>query len=169
MIAKMLGALQRSWQVHPKKLVAALIKGLENQSRTISGLNSTTVGISCQEEPIEWTAEDYENICDNITGKRLSLEAVQIAMREEVEFMDKLAVLKEVPVEQSWSETNAKPIEIKWIYTNKGDGDPVESMSRLVATELEVHQVKMGILRDNVFSATPPLESRATLDELGVD
>ena len=108
----------------------------------------------------------YENICDNITGKRLSPEAVRIARREEVEFMDKLAVLKEVPVEQSWSETNAKPIEIKWIYTNKGDGDRVESMSRLVAIELEVHQVKMGIFRDNVFSATPPLEFRATLDEL---
>ena len=42
-------------------------------------------------------------------------------------------------------------------------------MSRLVPTELEVHQVKMGIFRDNVFSATPPLEFRATLDELGVD
>ena len=81
-----------------------------------------------------------------------------------------MVVLKEVPVEQSWSETNAKPIEIKWIYTNKGDGDRVESMSRLLATELKIHQVKMGILRDDVFfSLTPPLESRATLDELGVD
>ena len=61
-------------------------------------------------------------------------------------------------------------MKIKWIDINKGDGDRVESMSRLVATELEVHQVKMGILRDDVFfSATPPLESRATLDELGVD
>ena len=36
MIANMFGALQRSRQVHPKKLVAAIITGLKDQSRTIS-------------------------------------------------------------------------------------------------------------------------------------
>ena len=45
MIAKMLGELQKSRQVHPKKLVAALFTGLKDQSRTISGQNSTTIGI----------------------------------------------------------------------------------------------------------------------------
>ena len=55
-------------------------------------LNSTTLVISCEAEPVEGTAEDYENISDNITGERLSPEAVQMARREELEFMDKLAV-----------------------------------------------------------------------------
>ena len=72
----------------------ATTTGLKVQLRTISRLNSTTVGISCAEEPIEWTAEDYENIYDNITSKRLSLEAVQIVRQEELEFINKLAVLK---------------------------------------------------------------------------
>ena len=31
-------------------------------------------------------------------------------------------------------------------------------VSRLVTTEVRVHQVKMGILRDDGFSAAPPLE-----------
>ena len=31
--------------------------------------------------------------------------------------------------------------------------------SRLVAIEENVHEVKMGILRDDVFSATPPVEA----------
>ena len=31
--------------------------------------------------------------------------------------------------------------------------------SRLLTTELRVHQVNVGILRDNVFSETPPLET----------
>ena len=35
----------------------------------------------------------------------------------------------------------------KWIDINTGEG------------ELKVHQFKMGILRDDVFSATPPLEA----------
>ena len=40
-------------------------------------------------------------------------------------------------------------------------------MSRLLATELKVHQVKMGILRDDVFfSLTPPSETVRLLMKL---
>ena len=75
MISKRLSALQRSRQVHPKELVAAIFTGLKDQFRTIVWLSSTTVGVSCDEEAIKWTTEDYENICDNITGKVSSSEA----------------------------------------------------------------------------------------------
>ena len=97
-----------SKEVAPQ-LVAAMITGPKEKLRTIGWLNSTNVGISCEEEPIEWTAEDGDIICDNITDTRLSPEAVQIARLEELEFMDKPAVLKEVPIELCWSETNATP------------------------------------------------------------
>ena len=96
---------------------------------------------------MDGTTEDYNNICDNIIGKRWSPEAVHIAKREALEFLDNLAVLEEVPVGQCGLETNAKPIGKKWIDINKGDGDRVEIRSRLMATELKVDQVKMGILR----------------------
>ena len=84
MITKKLSELQRSRQCLPPKRVAAIITRLNDHLRTI-GFNSTTVGVSCKEEPIEWTAEEYENICDNITGKRLS--TVHIARWRELEFM----------------------------------------------------------------------------------
>ena len=70
-------------------------------------------------------------ICDNITGKRLSPEAVQIARQEELEFMDKLAVLKEVPVEQCWLETNANPI-----------GATTTQAIEIESSELKVHAGK---------------------------
>ena len=70
-------------------------QGSKDQLTRIGWLSSTTVGI----KPV---TEKY--------GKRLSPEAVQIARREELEFMDKLEVLKEVLVEQCWSETSAKPM-----------------------------------------------------------
>ena len=159
MIAKRLSELQRCRQSHPKEFVAATIMCMKDQLRTIGRLSSTTVGTSPKEELIEWTAEDFDNICDNITGKRWSPEAVQTARREELEFIETLAVLKEVPVEQRWLETNAKAIGTKWIDINKGDGDRVEIRSTLVAEELKVLQVKMGILHDDIFSATPPLEA----------
>ena len=41
-------------------------------------MKSTTVGVSGEEEPVEWNVEDYKNICDNLTGQRLSPEALQI-------------------------------------------------------------------------------------------
>ena len=61
-----------------REKVAAIITCLTDQSKTTGWLWSTTVGISCEEEPMEWTAEDYHGVCDN-TGKRLSPEAVQTA------------------------------------------------------------------------------------------
>ena len=129
MIVKRLSGWQRGRQVRPKE---ACSTGLQDQLRTIGRLNSKTVGF--QEEPIEWTADDYENISDNITGKTLSPEAVQIARREELGSMGELAVSKEVSFEQCRSETNAKPNGTKWIDIKKGDGDRVEIRSRLVAS-----------------------------------
>ena len=73
--------------------------------------------------------------------------------------MDKLDVMKEVPVEQCYAETNAKPIGTKWVDINKGGGENIIVRSRLVATETKLHQIRNGILRDDVFSATPPLEA----------
>ena len=84
---------------------------------------------------------------------------VMQARTEELEFMDRLGVMTEVPVEQCWLETNAKPVGTKWVDIDKGDGERVEVRSRLVAMELKSQQVRAGISRDDVFSATPPLEA----------
>ena len=54
------------------------------------------------------------------------------------------------------------PIETKWIDINKGVGDRVEIRSRHAATQLKMHLVKVGILPDDVSSATPPLEAVLT-------
>ena len=113
MVKKKLSELQRSGQVRPQKRVAAIMTGSEGPVGTYSWLNPTTVEISCEEEPTEWTAIDCDNICDNITGKRFSPEDAQIARREELDFMDKLAVLQEVPLDQCWLDTNAKPMKTK--------------------------------------------------------
>ena len=77
-----LSDVQRSRQIRPKKLVTAIVTGLKDQLSTI-----------------EWTVEDHEKICDNITGKKLCPEDVQIGRRKELELVIKLALLKEVPIE----------------------------------------------------------------------
>ena len=62
---------------------------------------------------------------------------MKAARMEELDFLDKLKVLQEVPLEQCWLETNQKPVGTKWLDLNKGDGERVEIRSRLVATELK--------------------------------
>ena len=47
-----------------------------------------------------WTAEDYEGIRDNGTGQTLDPTRVMAARDEALEFMDKLNVMTEVPIEQ---------------------------------------------------------------------
>ena len=96
-------------------------------------------------------------MCDNIVGNRWSPDAVHTA--KDLEVIDKLAVLKAIPAEQCWSDTYAEPFGTKWIDINKGDGDRVEVRSRLEATEMKVHQVKMGTLCDVLFCAAQPLEA----------
>ena len=48
---------------------------------------------------------------------------VRRARQEGTEFIDTLAVLREVPVEQCWLETNANPTGTKRSDINRGDGD----------------------------------------------
>ena len=68
-IVKIFGELQRSPQVRPKKLVAAIITGLKDQLRTIGWLNSTTFGISFKEEAVEWIAEESGGRADCKSGR----------------------------------------------------------------------------------------------------
>ena len=53
------------------KLVTTMITGLKDQERTRRLVELTTVGISFEKESMKWTAEDYENICDNINQQEV--------------------------------------------------------------------------------------------------
>ena len=138
---------------------ADVLRGLRCELELRGWLSNLTVGATCEEEPVAWTVDDYDNIRDNVTGQRLDPAKVLVARTEELEFMDKLDVMTEVPLEQCWLETNAKPVGTKWVDINKGDDARVELRARLVAMELKSQQVRAGISRDDVFSATPPLEA----------
>ena len=103
---------------------------MRDKLKTNGWLNAATVRVACKEEPVERTVEDDEDICNDITGKNMCPEAVQKARREQLEFMNQLGVMKDVPVEKRWQEAHTRPIERKWIDINKGDGDRVDDMSR---------------------------------------
>ena len=59
-----------------------------------------------------------------------------------------------MPLKVCWELTGKAPIKVKWLDINKGDEEHENYRSRLVAMELKAHE-----WRDDVFAATPPLES----------
>ena len=57
------------------ELQALILRGgLREQLADRGWLNNFTVGASCEEEPVTWTAEDYEGIRDNGTGLTMILQ-----------------------------------------------------------------------------------------------
>ena len=64
-----------------------------------------------------------------------------------------------------WRRTR-NPIGTKWIDINKGNGHRVEIRSRLLTTELKVHQVNLARQRLRCDST---IGSRTTLEELDDD
>ena len=66
-----------------------------------------------------------------------------------------MGVWKEASVAECWEKTGRDPVTVKWVDTDKGEGDEVRVRSRLVARDF---RVKGERDREDLFAATPPLE-----------
>ena len=71
---------------------------------------------------------------DETTGAVLDPKLVAAAVQEELDFMRQLKVYHEVPAEFA-AQNCLRPIETRWIYTNKGDAKNPQIRARLVAQE----------------------------------
>jgi hypothetical protein len=92
---------------------------------------------------------------DDVKGKQLDESKVKEARLEEVTYMIRKGVWKEVEVDECWRTTGKDPVTIKWVDTDKGEGGEVKIRSRLVARDFRVKGEKD---REDLFAATPPLE-----------
>ena len=68
---------------------------------------------------------------DDVKNKQLDISRVREARFEEVDYMIRKGVWKEVDVTECWNKTGRDPVTIKWVDTNKGEGDEVKIRSRL--------------------------------------
>ena len=89
---------------------------------------------------------------DDISGARLPVDLVKKGREEELKIIDDLKVWEVRPIQECYDTTGKAPISTRWVDTNKGDADSPDVRCRLVGRELKAYQ-----LRDDVFSATPPL------------
>ena len=94
-------------------------------------------------------SSNSEGYWDHVNGGWLDPVRVRAARKLELEYIKKMEVYKKVPHNRAMERTGKKPIQVRWIDTDKGMGG---YRSRLVAKEFRTDA------RMDLFSATPPLE-----------
>ena len=85
---------------------------------------------------------------DDITGSELNKAEAVKARLKEIKFFRDRGVYTKV-----WRESHMKIINTKWLDVNKGDAENLNIRARLVGCEFATEK------RDDLFAATPPLES----------
>ena len=143
-------------QVYPPILIKRVLKGLRDQLREAGDLNVLEQGVVCEEPSLDlhddtWE-EEADEFFDNISGAKLDGNSVRLGRAEELKIIDEMKVWEVVPIKACYDATGRRPISVRWVDINKGDENEPEIRCRLVARELKLYQ-----LRDDVFSATPPM------------
>ena len=114
--------------------------------------------VTC-ESPERLVAQTY---WDDLSGRQLIPGMVQRARQDEMGELAKHQVYTKVPLSECWRNTGKEPIGTRWVDVNKGDDANPDYRSRLVAQEINDHK------REDLFAATPPLESKKMLLSLAV-
>ena len=112
--------------------------------------------------PSEVNSVGGNEFWDDLSGKPLRAELVRKARMDEMGEVAKHGVYRLVPIAECWEKTGKGPIGTRWVDVNKGDDGNPEYRSRLVAQEINDHK------REDLFAATPPLESKKLLFSLAV-
>ena len=167
----------RSAQVYPPKLVAAILRGIKKELRSLGEINhfSEVVGSGPipdgtgneQTEPFFDADDQPEGIYfDSVTGIALDTQKVLAAREEEMKWVNKQQLYEVVDESVCWAETGRPPIGLKWVDRNKGDSIHENFRSRLVVREIK--KVQGALAEFESFSAMPPLEALKALCSLMV-
>ena len=159
-------------QVYPPTLCRAICKGLMEQVEVdrsgqfiIAEVNAEgrSGGKDMKDESNELrqqyrTVEEEDHIelgmaWDDVSGAELDPTAVRKARAEEIDYVHNMSLYTKVPIEECYKKTGRAPITVRWIDINKGDQKNPNYRSRLVAREVNIHQM------DDLFAWTPPLEA----------
>ena len=104
--------------------------------------------------------DGVEEAWDDVFSKTLPRDKVDVARREEVDFMvHQRKLWDEVPLADCWNKTGKAPMSVRWVDTDKGHGGDMQIRSRLVARDFKGNDKD----RDDLFAETPPLEAKRLL------
>ena len=107
-----------------------------------------------EESPVE-EEEEGEKAWDDVKDIELDVREVRKARKEEVGYMENRTIWTVKPETECWERLGKPPVSVRWVDTLKSDG----VRSRLVARDFKGGDKD----RDDLFAATPPLESKRLL------
>ena len=108
------------------------------------------------EVEVEWDeSDDVEAEVTEFINEHLDPEKVREARAEEVGYMTKKKLWREVDIQECWDRTGRAPVTVKWVDVLKAADGETFVRSRLVARDFKVKGEKD---REDLFAATPPLE-----------
>jgi hypothetical protein len=108
----------------------------------------------------KFTDEDCARVFDDLTGKELQWDDVEAARADEMEFVKKIKVYEEAPIQECRDRTGKGPIGTRWVDILKGE----LTRSRWVAQDFKK---KGDNDREDLFAAMPPLEAKKALFRMG--
>ena len=98
----------------------------------------------------------WEDKWDDVREGVLRGDDVRRAGLEEVEYLNKKKIWREVSVIECWEKAGRGPLGVRWADTNKGTEEVLEVRSRLAARDF---RQKADKEREDLFAATPPIEA----------
>lgn len=165
--AHLMSGRAKNAQIYPNGQCLTILKGLKDELVADEKLRESEPLLQvCKEAElrngIDLVDDGYDGIeyYDDVTGKPLDKNLVELARAEEMQVFREHEVYTEVPIQEAHDETGKQPIGVRWLDINKGDEVNTKKRNRLVAKEIKRDQ------RDDLFAATPPLEAKKALFSL---
>ena len=93
---------------------------------------------------LPWDMED-EEIFDSRSGEILEQELVQMARKEELDFMEKFGVYEDATIEECFAETGRAAVGMERVDVNKGTAENPNIRSRLVAMDSNRKERRIGL------------------------
>ena len=125
-----------------------------NQGRNVTAMINQMI-LEADPHVIDELYADFD-FKDDITGKELDHKMAVAARKLEMSFFKKMKVYEKVP---RWhaQRDGCRVITTRWLDVNKGTEEDPNYRARLVGREINTH------VRQDLFAATPPLESLRAL------
>ena len=143
---QLLNGLAAGAAVYPPALVRAVLQGIKDQMLQdghLSSVETYTAG-PVAEEPV-LTEEYEEEFFDSVNGGYLDAVKVRAARQEEIDWVKSSDLYDVVPR----SEATEKPIDLRWVDTDKGD----TYRSRLVLRDIKARKRGQNkVLRGTTFT-----------------
>ena len=117
---------------YPPSLVKAILLGIKHQMLEDGRLSELQIHSAgpVAEEPV-LTEDVWEEFWDTVNGGHLDPAGVKQARKEELAWVHKSDLYDVVPRSECFEETGRKPVDLKWVDTNKGDQSTPLYRSRL--------------------------------------